>query len=347
MNKRLNLLKLTVIAVVAALIIPMLPVSEAQAATSKSYWDGYSTDYYYKQFNSKEKKLYNALDKECYRILSTKTNLSKYGSSYVTKRVTVSGLSDTQIAKVCELFRRSEPQYYFLDSKYWYGSGGAQLVVYKNYANGSTRAKATKKIKAKLDKWVKAAKAGIDTADKLSLVDTAICDAAVYKENSLDQSMAGIILKGEGVCTSYAMCFEAVANKLGCDCLVTCGNEHAWNKVKVDGTWYLADVCWEDEAYATNYWFLISDSTAKSRDGYSITHENNENPKGIKVPSAKSDYEWSSIDSGNNSGYDDGWNNDDWYNDDWYNDDNSNDYNWNYGNDDDWLYWLDWINSYM
>ncbi len=333
MNKRLNLLKLSIIAIVAALIIPMLPVTEAQAATGKSYWDAYSTEYFYNQFNSNEKKFYDGLDKECYRILSTKTNLSKYSGDYVTKRVTASGLSSTQIAKVCELFRRSEPQYYFLDTKYWYGSGYGQLVVYSNYAKGSTREKATKKIKKKLDAWVKEAKKGTDKADMLRLADAAICEDAVYKYNALDQSIAGIILKGYGVCTSYALCFEAVANRLGCDCMMSCGNNHAWNKVKVDGKWYLADVCWEDSNYSPNYWLLISDSTAKSRDGYSITHVNNENPKGVKIPSAKKDYEWPAIDTGNN---------DDDYNNDWFNGD--------YYMDSDWINahidWSNWFNAF-
>ena len=69
-------------------------------------------------------------------------------------------------------------------------------------------------------------------------------------------------LEGRIVCDGYAKAYQWICLCLGLDCFVVYGQgnggSHAWNKVKVDGAWYNADVCWKDTGEG-DYYFLKSD----------------------------------------------------------------------------------------
>lgn len=82
----------------------------------------------------------------------------------------------------------------------------------------------------------------------------------------------GALVDGFAVCDGYAMAFDLLCYLSGIDCVrVTgyAGEGHAWNKVKVNGSWYNVDVTWDDpvthQPTLIYDYFLISDS-AISRD---------------------------------------------------------------------------------
>lgn len=60
----------------------------------------------------------------------------------------------------------------------------------------------------------------------------------------------GVLIHKEGVCQSYAIAFYMMATAAGLDCQYVTGTAdgggHAWNQVKVDGTWYYIDCTWDD-----------------------------------------------------------------------------------------------------
>lgn len=60
----------------------------------------------------------------------------------------------------------------------------------------------------------------------------------------------GVLLHKEGVCQSYVIAFYMMTTAAGLDCQYVTGKAngggHAWNQVKVDGTWYYIDCTWDD-----------------------------------------------------------------------------------------------------
>jgi len=58
----------------------------------------------------------------------------------------------------------------------------------------------------------------------------------------------GVLLKGTGVCQSYALAFELLLNRMGIENVVISSPEmdHAWNLVKLDGQWCHIDCTWDD-----------------------------------------------------------------------------------------------------
>lgn len=82
----------------------------------------------------------------------------------------------------------------------------------------------------------------------------------------------GALVDGYAVCDGYAMAFDLLCYLSGIECVrVTgyAGESHAWNKVKVNGSWYNVDVTWDDPvSYSPTLiydYFLVSDAVI-SRD---------------------------------------------------------------------------------
>lgn len=88
--------------------------------------------------------------------------------------------------------------------------------------------------------------------------------------------IAGPILYGKAVCQGYAEAFEYFMDVLGIECEMVTGTAdngsgiwtgHAWNKVKLNESWYYIDVTWNDplpDRGANVYWYkyyLIADPT--------------------------------------------------------------------------------------
>jgi len=74
----------------------------------------------------------------------------------------------------------------------------------------------------------------------------------------------GVLVDGIGVCASYAYAFNALANQAGVETVVitgdvTNGGLHAWNKVKIDGTWKAVDSTWNDSTPRDEF-LMITDA---------------------------------------------------------------------------------------
>lgn len=275
-----------------------MPATEAQAASSstRKYWDQYSTDYYYKQLSSDEKKLYDRLDEVCYKALVGKSNYNS--GSTDSANCSDLNINKTSVEKVVRAFSADNPQYYFTYFNYGYSyySGGKITGVYMNildsYTRGSTRKSTTKTIKKQLNKLYNKAKKGKTKYDKVKNVHDLLSERITYKysyEGGLDQTIADPIVYNEGVCNAYAMLNLALLNRLGIDAVYVAGNDHAWNKIKLDNKWYVVDATWDDQTWGTIYtYFLISDKTAKANDNQGCYQEKMEG--GLKAPKAEKDY---------------------------------------------------------
>ncbi len=74
-----------------------------------------------------------------------------------------------------------------------------------------------------------------------------------YKPNVDAFSAYGALVKNKSVCQGYAEAFYMLCKACGLESEIVSGHtriygggSHAWNKIKLDGEWYLVDVTWED-----------------------------------------------------------------------------------------------------
>ena len=101
-----------------------------------------------------------------------------------------------------------------------------------------------------------------------------LCANAYYvNEDSISYMAEGVLLRGRGVCQSYAIAYQLLLDRVGIPNIMVWGDDtdtwddvsHAWNLVKIGPVWYHVDVTWDDGSglyggYSYNY-FLKSDST--------------------------------------------------------------------------------------
>jgi len=99
---------------------------------------------------------------------------------------------------------------------------------------------------------------------------------------------SGLLSDLSPVCDGYANAFKLICDELGVECVTvwgTAGGDHAWNYVRLDGSWYAVDVTWDDPTVVdtsgniiagypgTSEYFLVGSNTLNnSGKPFSATH---------------------------------------------------------------------------
>ena len=85
------------------------------------------------------------------------------------------------------------------------------------------------------------------------LVENTDYDWANYKSGSIpaaSYTAYGALVNHVAVCQGYALAFKKLCDICGLEAIVVTGTgnggSHAWNQVKIGGSWYNVDVTWED-----------------------------------------------------------------------------------------------------
>lgn len=89
----------------------------------------------------------------------------------------------------------------------------------------------------------------------------------VMLENADSFHPYGILVDNKGVCESYSEAFLMIAKNAGLEVVIETGKldgvNHEWNRVKIDGSWYVLDVTNNDNEYIPNAYFNLSDESSK------------------------------------------------------------------------------------
>ena len=96
------------------------------------------------------------------------------------------------------------------------------------------------------------------TEQKIRAVHDWMANYAVYDESfaQASQTIEGFMYNRTAVCAGYAKTFEYFMAVLGIPCEtirgIADGEDHAWNRVAVNGVWLYVDVTWDDPVYTLN-----------------------------------------------------------------------------------------------
>ena len=132
-------------------------------------------------------------------------------------------------------------------------------------------------------------RSNMDDYSKVLAVHDYIINNATYDSENADKNTIppeehdayGVLVKGIGVCDSYTEAMKLLLDKAGVECITVIGDEaedsedakddigHAWNIVKIGGSYYHIDATWNDagEEYGGNkgkyYYFNVTDEEMK------------------------------------------------------------------------------------
>lgn len=247
-------------------------------AVYKSAWDAYSSNFYYNQMSTEQKRVWDALDKLCRTYMTSKKNCDEYLDYVFSTKLT-----RAQMINVALMFRYSNPQYFFLDNRHGWtkiydyekneNKYGVTLGVYSAFRSGSNRSRAIKKVKEQVDAWKKEIKNCKTDYDKVKKLHDLICSKVEYnydyyggldEDTMYTQTVYSVFCKDETVCAGYSQAFEMMCNGVGVDATVVTSTGHEWNRVRLNDSWYNVDLTWDDagEDYDRSIiytWFLKSD----------------------------------------------------------------------------------------
>lgn len=115
-----------------------------------------------------------------------------------------------------------------------------------------------------------------DWQKALSVHDYLIARSA-YDESLTYTTGYDLLVHGTSVCSGYAQAYMDIMNRVGVDCIYVVSEEmeHAWNLVRIAGSWYHADLTWNDPSpnnvgTVSHKYFLISDAQmlSEGQDGH-------------------------------------------------------------------------------
>lgn len=99
---------------------------------------------------------------------------------------------------------------------------------------------------------------------------------ACYDHSFTYYDADGVLLRGTGVCNSYALAYQILMERLGINSIYVVGQAgglHAWNLIHLDGQWVHVDCTWDDPDWEKegryDYFCLSDEQMAKDHEWHS------------------------------------------------------------------------------
>lgn len=193
-------------------------------------------------------------------------------------------LSDFKM--VHSVYLNDNPQHFWNGSAYGYAtaenSDNVSLIEPQYSMTGETLATA----RSAYDTAVTEALSGItedmsDFEKELYLHDYLVKHVDYVKTGYNSRTAYGALVEGKAVCEGYARAFQHLLMLSGIPSFVVTGQSdgvaHAWNLVKIDGSYYYVDVTWDDKGRESPYGYF-NVTTAQLTEDHTIDQQPYELP---------------------------------------------------------------------
>ena len=245
--------------------------SNKSSSVYAAEWDSYSSNYVYNMLSTEEREFWDGLDASCRQVLLGTDNLTAGRIPYVS----CGSLNANEITYVAYMFRYMNPQYYFINVSLYQGSSSsgwcAAFGVYSAFQNGTARSTATQSVKNQVDTWKNTVNSLGSEAEKVKMIHDLIVEKVDYnydisnsssfnEDTAYTQSVYSVFCMDKTVCAGYAQAFEMMCNGVGVDCIAVTSDDHEWNKVRINDSWYNVDCNWADQSTIDYEYFERSDA---------------------------------------------------------------------------------------
>lgn len=248
----------------------VLTAAPLLTAVAEGYPFRTSSTYYYDQFGTEEKALYDGMLLACRLV-------DESADDYTTvPNVPYAGLTYEQMADLVIIFMYDHPEFFWLKNSYNYGysreGNYVALNIYDAYQSGAARASARSEIIAIEQAYINGALQWDTDYERANYLSRQLRSDITYQQGDLDQSLASALLQKKTVCAGFTKAYSLLANAVGVDTVSLMSPGHGWNATKIADVWYHNDV--------TNQLFLYSDSEIAAFDtqaGYTVRTDSDGN----------------------------------------------------------------------
>ncbi len=185
----------------------------------------------------------------------------------------VAEVSAEQVKNIFEAVYNDHPELFWLETGYsckHLKNGKCVELTLKYNELSADLEKAKKQFENAAEEILEVAKGLSDDAGKEKYVHDALIERLDYHAGSaMGQSAYSALVNGRSVCAGYARSFQYLLMQLEIPCYYCTGysgENHAWNIVKLEDSYYNADVTWDDTEPSTYDYFNKTDAD------YAATH---------------------------------------------------------------------------
>ena len=237
--------------------------------------------------NNAIQKLYEDIYNSCKEFFCSNEN--KLNNIIMEIKLNEYGLSIEEALTVYSLLYRDCPLFYWLDGITVIDESTIGLVVSNTYLNSVVRTECNMIILGAINEVSNMkVKHQSDYETSIFLHDY-IIDCFDYKfdengqpsEESEAHNIIGAFSKRGGVCEAYAKSFQLLLNYFEIENILVGGEaggeDHVWNLVNLEGTWFYYDLTWDDnnkweDGWGKYYFDYNYYWTAKSKSFFESTH---------------------------------------------------------------------------
>jgi transglutaminase-like putative cysteine protease len=210
-----------------------------------------SSYYAYESLSESEQIWYRDMQRILGQMLEEE-NLSQEGLD--------AGLNENDVDKIFQCVLNDHPEYFYVEgytyTKYTRGDQLVKLELSGDYSIPKEEAIAREtQIKETAAAMLTGIGADAGDYEKVKYVYDTIIKNTEYDLLAPDnQNVYSVFVNKRSVCQGYAKSVQYLLNQLGVECTIVMGTVHtgeghAWNLVKVDGSFYYLDATWGDASY--------------------------------------------------------------------------------------------------
>lgn len=227
---------------------------EEEEEPSFSFLDEKASVYAYNSLTDMERIWYRDMEE----ILGT------FGMERKISRACLeSGLDESDIDRIFQCVLSDHPELFYVEGysyvKYTRGTKITSIVFSGSYTmDFDTAVERKAEIEAAADEILAQIDQEASDYEKVKYVYETLIRNTEYQLDSPDnQNIYSVFINHASVCQGYAKATQYLLNRLGIDCslvlgTVDTGEVHAWNLVKLDGSYYYVDTTWGDASYQIN-----------------------------------------------------------------------------------------------
>lgn len=246
------------------------PEQEVSYSEEKS-----SGKYFYEQLNQNQKIIYNGLQESKGNLVSG-TYAIEFGNKFYDTLSLENGgdILGDDFQTAIEAFTHDNPDLFYINVSKMYLNMETTKRAFKTtynvyikpqdgttyYADGFKSEAQVRNAIQRIEQvrdMIKSHLTG-NTYKDIKIIHDYLVDNIEYDKNSKSigkYTIYGALVDKKCVCEGYARSFKYLADSAGINCVLMQGKatnsdgtteNHAWNAVKLNGTWYLIDATWDD-----------------------------------------------------------------------------------------------------
>lgn len=170
------------------------------------------------------------------------------------------GLTEGDIDRIFQCVLNDHPELFYVEGysyvKYSRGDVLTAIEFSGTYSmDRETALLRSREIEEAAEEILEGIAAETSDYDKVKYVYDTLITATDYELQAPDnQNIYSVLVNHRSVCQGYAKATQYLLNRLGVECTLVLGTVkdgegHAWNLVKVDGSYYYVDATWGDASY--------------------------------------------------------------------------------------------------